>query len=351
MGGIISVFLLILGFLAASPVWAQDSTPGQPDELQIIEFDYDHQNKPPAVNLPPTIQTPPEPPAPAVSQTPAPVLAPAAQPAIKAAPAAKSAATPAQTAKPGSQNGKKVITIIGEPEPPAATGEQPTTSSQSDEELLDNLFGSPEQTATGVAPAKKPVKPGAIPPPPTRSTAAPAGAEADKSKKTGPKTPAVSPLRPPVAEIPAAIKSTPREEKSSEPSTVKVERSSGPDTSSVRVEKSSGNKPKVLVTTARSPEGRLMRLFHDEAAIVDFNPRRRAVIDPHTRPKPPAAATYPLGPGLDWTDYRHWELGTYYWSLTRAGYYAKPLELATSRPIPINKAAMPIGSTQPKNRW
>lgn len=344
MGRIISIFLLILGFLAASPAWAQDSEPGQPDELQIIEFDYDHQNKPPAVNLPATLQTPPEPPAPVVSQTPAPVLAPADQPALKAAPAAKPA-SPAKTAKPiSSQNGEKVITIIGEPEAPAA-------SSQSDEELLDNLFSSPEQTATGDAPAKKPVKPGAIPPPPKRAPATPAGAQVDKTKRAGPKTPAVSPLRPPVSETSAVIKAAPREEKSPAPSSVKVERSSRPDASSVIVEKTRVSRPKVLVTTARSPEGGLMRIFHDEAAVVDFNPRRKAVIDPHTRPKPPAAASYPIGPGLDWTDYRHWELGTYYWSLTRAGYYAKPLEFATSRPIPIDKAVRPVSSLQPKNYW
>jgi|GEM_PF-4244939 len=353
MGGKISVLLLALSLGTVSPAWAQNSGSGQPDELQIIEFDYDNQNNPPAVNLPPTLQTPPAPPATATSQTPAPVLAPADPPAAKTAPAIKvepvsapptkpaKALQPAKTATPTQpQKQEKVITIVGEPETPAAAGgagPKPAGSASSDEELLDSLFGSADQAPGGDVPAKKPGGTAAAPAgakPAFTGPVTPAGNKVDAPKKAGPLTPAVSPLRPPV---------------SSAPPSVKVERSSEPG--SITVERRSVGKSKVIVRTSRSPEGREVRFFHDEAAIVgDFNPHRRAVINPKTRPIPPAAASYPDVRGLGWTDFRNWELGTYYWSLVHAG-YSKPLEFVTSRPIPINKAGLPAGSPQPKNYW
>lgn len=340
MGGKISVFLLTLGVLAAAPAWAQDSASGRPDELQIIEFDFDHQNKPPAVNLPATIQTP----TPAAGQSPAAASAPAAPAPAAKAPSSvptpppapvktEKTAAPVKAQKPASSpKQEKVITIIGEPETTAsgpAKAQSPNgQSGQSDEELLDSLFGPMDKAADPVLPAKK--SGGAVTP-----AAAPGGAKADRPKKAGPKTPAVSPLRPPV---------------SASPSSIKVEKSSAPP--EVRGERSPKRQPKVFVKTTQTADGQVVTLFHDEAAVIrDFNPRRRAVIDPHTRPIPPAADKYPEGPGLAWTDYRHWELAVYYWSLVSAGYYAKPLEFATSRPAPINRAFIPVGGARPKNYW
>lgn len=338
--------LLALSLGAVSPAWAQGSGGGQPDELQIIEFDYDYQNNSPAVNLSPTLQAPPAPPAAFTSQAPASVLAPADPPVAK--PASAPSTKPPKTSQPTKaaqpripQKQEKVITIIGEPAPPAdfgGTGIKPTASPSSDEELLDSLFSPMGQAPGGHFPAKKTGGTGAAPAgakPAVSVPVVPAG-NAEAPPKSGPKTPAGSPLRPPV--FPA-------------PPSVKVERSAEPV--SVKVEKRSLGNSKVIVRTTRSPEGRETRFFHDEAAIVgDFNPRRRAVVDPKTRPIPPLAVSYPVGWGLPaWTDYRHWELATYYWSLVHAGYYSKPLEFATSWPIPINKAVIPAASPQPKNYW
>ncbi|UQZ88183.1 hypothetical protein C4J81_02735 [Deltaproteobacteria bacterium Smac51] len=142
----ISVFCLLA--ISAGPLWAA----GEANEAHVFEFDYDHQIEAPVLSPPP--ETPsiipmgPEasvviPPPPVIEPepefTPPPPIEPIVVPPVPAPPAATEKPPLAATSKEEVVEG--VITIIGEPDPPAP---EPPVKTEDDAPGLDSLFAPAE---------------------------------------------------------------------------------------------------------------------------------------------------------------------------------------------------------------
>lgn len=296
----------------------------QAEELQIFEFDYDHQNEAPFVNLPPTLQTPPPRSAPAQAAKPA-----AAPPAAKAAPAPGQPAAaqpvpapvkpeapvfvedPISQAPPAAETQPKVITIIGEPQSPAPK------PGLSDEELLETLFSSPQPQGTPAAPQP------AAPQNPESISLSPAGA-------------------PPTTSVPAKPGEALVEKKGTKTPIVVAP---GVSPATVSVSKGSGKAPAAPAKSGAAPR--------KAAGRKTASPQPVKAAEAATRT--PGGALYPVAPGRTAADYRFWELAMANWSKVSGADYASGSSLSRSRAVyPIDKALIPTAGPNrpaPKNFW
>ncbi|MDL2260184.1 hypothetical protein LJB99_04855 [Deltaproteobacteria bacterium OttesenSCG-928-K17] len=180
---------------------------------------------------------------------------------------------------------------------PAADGRAPIAVAQNktgaegagDGQMLDTLFSSGE----------------------LESKSGPAG-EGDSSVIYLEKISAPKKEPAPYAPLPPNVKAQPAEAKAQAPAG-QAQPAAAPGDGDIVRKKSTAKKAAVKQTGPRSFCDQYSGAYQKRA----FNPRARAVVNPHPSPRPPLAEVYPQVRGRQDADFRLWELAIHNWSRVR----------------------------------